>query len=45
MLKYIGAWLIIEGAGSILDKEREHKIGWDIIRIIRIIIGVYLFLM
>jgi len=45
MLKYIGAWLIFDGAASILNKRQEHKFLYDLGRIIRVIIGVYLFLM
>jgi len=44
MLKYIGLWLILDGAASILNKRQEHKIFYDAVRIVRVIIGVYLFL-
>jgi len=45
MLKYIGLWLILDGGASILNKRQEHKFLYDLVRIIRVIIGVYLFLM
>jgi len=45
MLKYIGLWLILDGGVSLLNKRQEHKFLYDLGRIVRIIIGVYLFLM
>jgi len=44
-LKWIGLWLILDGGASILNKRQEHKFLYDLVRIIRVIIGVYLFLM
>jgi len=44
-LKYIGLWLVLDGGASILNKRQEHKFLYDLVRIVRVIIGVYLFLM
>lgn len=43
-LKIIGIWLILDGAGSILNKRQRHSTGLGMGRIARIIIGVFLFL-
>jgi len=45
MIKYLGLILMLDGIGSLLNKKQVHKIGYDLVRIARILIGFYLFLL
>ena len=44
MIKYLGLILMADAMGSLLNKRQVHKVGYDLIRVARLLIGFYLFL-